>query len=150
MTGKPNHLEDPMTRSAQATRPSAVDVALRVTLVGLALATAYIHSTLGGLMFLANAAGFATLAVAMIVPVGLAVRYRGLIQVALGGFAAATIAGWAMFGARYTTAYVATGIEVAIVALVAIATYRAYGNPITIARSLVARMSGFSGAGAAA
>lgn len=139
-----------MTSSARATRVSAVDVALRVALVGLTVATAYIHSTLGGLMFLANAAGFATLAAAMIVPVGLAVRYRGLIQVALGGFAAATIAGWVLFGARYSTAYVATGIEVAIVALVAVATYRAFGSPLTIVRSLVARVSGPSSAGAAA
>jgi hypothetical protein len=139
-----------MTRSTQATRPSAADVALRVALVGLTAATAYIHSTLGGLMFLANAMGFATLAVAMIAPVGLAVRYRGLIQVALGGFAAATIGGWLLFGARYSTAYVATGIEVAIVALVAIATYRAFGSPVAIVRSLVARVSGPSSAGAAA
>ncbi|MDP9484100.1 MAG: hypothetical protein M3P84_12870 [Chloroflexota bacterium] len=139
-----------MFRSTQAARPSAVDVAVRVSLVGLAVATAYIHSTLGGLMFLANALGFATLAVAMIAPVGLAVRFRGLIQVALGGFAAATIVGWALFGARYSTAYVATGIEVAIVALVAIATYRAYGSPVAIVRSLVARIGGPSDASATA
>lgn len=139
-----------MNSSAQATRPSLADVALRVALVGLTVATAYIHATLGGLMFLANAAGFAALAVAMIVPVGHAVRYRGLIQVALGGFAAATIAGWLMFGARYSTGYIATGIEIAIVALVAIATYRAYGGPVAIVRSLVDRVSGPSNAGAAA
>lgn len=139
-----------MTRSATQARVPAVDVAIRVAVVGLTLATAYIHTTLGGLMFMANAAGFATLAVAMIAPVGLAVRYRGLIQVALGGFAAATIGGWVLFGARYSTGYIATGIEIAIVALVAIATYRAYGNPITIARSVVARVSGPARAGAAA
>src|SRR4249920_2671666 len=108
-----------MTRSAsQASGPSAVDVAIRLALVGLTFATAYIHSTLGGLMFTANALGFATLGVAMLVPVGLAVQYRGFIQVALGGFAAATIGGWLLFGARYATAYLATGIEIAIVALV--------------------------------
>ena len=140
-----------MTRSAtQAAGPAAVDVAIRLALVGLAAATAYIHSTLGGLMFTANAVGFATLAVAMIVPVGLAVRYRGLIQVALGGFAAATIGGWVLFGARYSTGYIATGIEIAIVALVAVATWRAYGSPLSIARSIVARFTGPVSAGAAA
>ncbi len=140
-----------MTRSArQASGPSAVDVAIRLALVGLTFATAYIHSTLGGLMFTANALGFATLGIAMLVPVGLAVQYRGLIQVALGGFAAATIGGWLLFGARYSTAYLATGIEIAIVALVAVATYRAYGSPVAIARSFVARVSGPSSAGAAA
>ena len=140
-----------MTRSArQASGPSAVDVAIRLALVGLTFATAYIHSTLGGLMFTANALGFATLGIAMLVPVGLAVQYRGLIQVALGGFAAATIGGWLLFGARYSTAYLATGIEIGIVALVAVATYRAYGSPVAIARSFVARVSGPSSAGAAA
>jgi hypothetical protein len=139
-----------MNSSAKATRPSVADVALRVALVGLTVAAAYIHATLGGLMFLANAAGFATLAVAMIVPLGLAVRYRGLVQVGLGGFAAATIVGWVLFGARYSTGYIATGIEVAIVALVVVATYRAYGSPVTIVRSLVDRVSGPSSAGAAA
>lgn len=139
-----------MNSSAQASHLSLADVALRVALVGLTVATAYIHATLGGLMFLANAAGFATLAVAMIVPVGLAVRYRGLIQLALGGFAAATIAGWVLFGARYSTGYIATGIEIAIVALVALATYRAFGSPLAILRSLVDRVSGPSNAGAAA
>ena len=113
-----------MTRPApQAVGPSAADVAIRFALVGLTFATAYIHLTLGGLMFLANAAGFATLGVAMIVPVGFPVRYRGLIQLALGAFAAATIGGWALFGARYSTGYVATGIEIALVVLVAIARF---------------------------
>jgi hypothetical protein len=136
--------------SSKITNPSVVDVSIRLALVALALGTAYIHATLGGLMFLANAAGFATLAVAVIVPVGLAIRFRGLIELALGAFASATIGGWLMFGARYSTAYIATGIEVAIVALVAIAVYRTYGNPVAIVRSLVARLSGPSSVGAAA
>ncbi len=128
-----------MTSSARSTAgPGAVDVAIRLAIVGLTLATAYVHSTLGGLMFTANAVGFAALAVAMIVPVPIAARYRGLIQLALGGFAAATIGGWLMFGARYSTGYIATGIELAIVALVAVATYRAYGSPVAMARSVVA------------
>jgi hypothetical protein len=140
-----------MTSSVRSfDRPNAVDVAIRVAIVGLAFATAYIHSTLGGLMFTANAVGFATLAVAMIVPVPLASRYRGLIQLALGGFAAATIGGWLMFGARYSTAYLATGIEIAIVVLVAVATYRTYGSPVAIARSVIARVAGPARAGAAA
>lgn len=136
--------------NSKVTSPSVVDVSIRLALVALALGTAYIHATLGGLMFLANAAGFATLAVAVIAPVGLAIRFRGLIELALGAFAAATIGGWLMFGARYSTAYIATGIEVAIVALVAIAVYRTYGNPIAIVRSLATRFSGPSSVGAAA
>jgi hypothetical protein len=136
--------------NSKVTNESVVDVSIRLALVALALGTAYIHATLGGLMFMANAAGFATLALAVIVPVGLAIRFRALIELALGAFAAATIGGWLMFGARYSTAYIATGIEVAIVALVAIATYRVYGNPVAIVRSLATRFSGPSNVGAAA
>ncbi len=41
----------------------SLGIALRVVIVSLALATAYIHLTLGSLLFLANAAGYAVLAV---------------------------------------------------------------------------------------
>jgi hypothetical protein len=54
-------------------------VALRFGIVALALGTAYIHSTLGGLLFTLNAVGYASFAIAMIVPISLAVQYRWLI-----------------------------------------------------------------------
>ena len=141
-----------MTRSrTRASGPSAVDLAIRLALVGLTFATAYIHSTLGGADVPGQRrSGSPTLGVAMLVPVGLAIRYRDLIQLALGGFAAATIGGWLLFGARYSTGYIATTIEIAVVALVIVATYRAYGGPVAVARSIVARVSGPSSAGVAA
>ena len=52
-------------------------VALRFGIVALALGTAYIHSTLGGLLFTLNAIGYATFAIAMIVPISLAVLGYG-------------------------------------------------------------------------
>ncbi|HLX34354.1 MAG TPA: hypothetical protein VKR30_03825 [Candidatus Limnocylindrales bacterium] len=70
-------------------RPS--DVALRAVIVGLALATGYIHSTLGGLLFTLNAVGYAVAAVAMVVPLGLAIRFRSLVRLGLMGYAATAI-----------------------------------------------------------
>ena len=68
-------------------------VAFAATVVALTVATAGIHAYLGGLLFLANAAGYATLAMALLVPIPLARRYRWLVRLALLGFALATMAG---------------------------------------------------------
>ena len=45
--------------SPPAPRSAPSDVVVRAAIVGLALATGYIHSTLGGLLFTLNAAGYA-------------------------------------------------------------------------------------------
>jgi hypothetical protein len=109
-------------------------VALRFGIVALALGTAYIHSTLGGLLFTLNAIGYATLAIAMIVPISLAVQYRWLIRLALIGYALMTIVGWAIQGPYFSTAYVAKAIEVALIFLVAVDFLRADGNPVKVVK----------------
>ena len=63
----------------------ATDVALRAAIVGLALATGYIHLTLGGLLFTLNAIGYFTAAVAMVIPLALAVRFRWVVRLGLMG-----------------------------------------------------------------
>ena len=139
---------------ASRTPLRASDVALRAVIVGLALATGYIHSTLGGLLFTLNAVGYAVAAVAVIVPLALAVRFRWVIRLGLIGYAAATIIGWALQGPYYQTAYIAKAIEVALIVLVAVDFARMDGNPITVVKrelasfgDLVARR-GAAGAGA--
>ncbi len=82
-------------------------VALRFGIVALTLGTAYIHSTLGGLLFTLNATGYAVAAVAMIVPIALAIRFRWFIRLGLIGYALASIVGWAIMGPCYSTAYIA-------------------------------------------
>ena len=125
------------TRSAA--RPfTVVDAAIRVAIVGLVLGTAYIHSTLGGLLFTLNATGYAVAAVAMIVPLALASRFRWFIRLGLMGYAAATIAGWAIQGPYYSTAYVAKAIEVALIGLLLVDFVRFDGNPIGVVRREVA------------
>lgn len=112
----------------------ATDVAIRVGILAGALATAAIHATLGGWLFLANAAGYTVLAVAMIVPLALAARWRWLIRAAFIGFTVATIAGWALFGARFSLAYVDKGIELGLVALLIAEMYFQDGGPANVAR----------------
>ncbi|HEU4919859.1 MAG TPA: hypothetical protein VFT20_08975 [Candidatus Limnocylindrales bacterium] len=118
-----------------------VDVALRIAIVGLTLATGYIHSTLGGLLFTLNAVGYLVAAVAMVVPLGIAVRFRWVVRLGLIGYAATTIIGWAIQGPFYSTAYIAKGIEVALIVLLAIDFARMDGNPITVIRNELGQLS---------
>jgi hypothetical protein len=129
----------------------ATDVAIRAGIVVLALSTAYIHSTLGGLLFTLNAVGYAVAAVAMVIPLALAVRFRWAIRLGLMGYAATTILGWAIQGPYYQTAYIAKAIEVALIVLVAIDFARMDGNPVTVVkRELAAFTALVTGRGTAA
>ena len=125
------------TESASETRPSerdSIGIALRVTIVALTLATAYIHLTLGSMLFLANAVGYTVLAIAMVLPLDLFARYRWLIRAALAGFTAVTIIGWAVMGPRFFLAYVDKGIEVALIALLVVEMFRYDGGPLAVVR----------------
>ena len=54
-----------------------IDAALRTAIVGLTLATASIHATLGGALFTLNAIGYVVLATAMVAPLVIASRSAG-------------------------------------------------------------------------
>ena len=132
-----------------------VDVAVRAAIVALTVATGYIHLTLGGLLFTLNALGYFVAAVAMIVPLALAVRFRWIVRVGLIGYAATAIVAWAVMGPYFSTAYVAKAIEVALIVLLVVDFARHDGNPVDVARrelaafvSLITRRSGAAGAGA--
>ena len=132
-----------------------VDVVVRAVIVGLVLATGYIHFTLGGLLFTLNAAGYLVAAIAMIVPLALAVRFRWIVRVGLIGYAATAIVAWVVMGPYFSTAYVAKAIEVALIVMLAIDFARHDGSPIAVVRreldafvALVSRRSGTAGAGA--
>ena len=115
-------------------RRDAPSVLLRVAIVVLTLSTAYIHYTLGGLMFLANAVGYLVLGVAMIAPIALASSYRWLIRAALIVFALMTIGGWMMFGARIFLGYLDKAIEIALIALLFVEMFRYDGGPLAVAK----------------
>jgi hypothetical protein len=124
-----------------------LDVVIRVLIVGLALGTSYIHSTLGGMLFTLNAIGYAVAAFAMVAPLGIASRFRWVVRLGLIGYAATTIVGWYLFGPRYDVAYLTKAIEIALIALLAVDFFRRDGNPITvIRRNLLATPGGRTGA----
>ena len=134
-------------------RRDALSIALRIGIVVLTLATAYIHYTLGGMMFMANAAGYLVLAAAMVAPLALASKYRWLIRAALIVFTLVTIGGWMMFGARIFLGYLDKAIEVALIALLFIEMFRYDGGPVAVARrgwellmSILRRLTGRSAA----
>jgi hypothetical protein len=118
-----------------AARPfTVVDAVIRLGIVGLVLGTAYIHSTLGGLLFTLNATGYVVAAVAMVVPLAIASRFRWFIRLGLVGYAATAIIAWAVQGPYYSTAYVAKAIEVALIALLLVDFFRFDGNPMAVVR----------------
>jgi hypothetical protein len=124
-----------------ADRPlGLVDIALRVAIVGLTLGTAYIHATLGGLLFTLNATGYVVAAIALVVPLAIASRFRWVVRLGLVGYAAATIVGWAIQGPYFTTAYVAKAIEVTLIVLLAIDFARMDGNPINVIKGELAEL----------
>jgi hypothetical protein len=120
--------------AAETRSVTVASVVLRATIVALTLGTAYIHSTLGGLLFTLNAFGYIVAAVAMVVPLSLAIRYRWFIRLGLMGYAATTIIGWALQGPYYQTAYVAKAIELTLIVVLAIDFLRADGNPVKVVR----------------
>jgi hypothetical protein len=109
---------------------SDADIVLRVAIVALTLATAYIHLTLGGLLFTLNAVGYVVGAAAMVAPVAIAVRYRWLVRIGLAAYAATTVVGWLIDPVFYSTAYLAKAIEIALIGLLALDFARRDGNPI--------------------
>ena len=113
---------------------NAADAVLRAAIVGLTLGTAYIHSTLGGTLFTLNAIGYVVLAVAMVAPIAIASRFRWVVRIALAGYAATTIVGWAIQGPFYSTAYLAKAIELALIVLLATDFVRFEGNPVALIR----------------
>jgi hypothetical protein len=114
-----------------ALRPTApAGILVRTAIVGLTLATGWIHLGLGGLLFAMNGAGYLVAAVSMVAPIALAVRWRWLVRLGLIGYAATAIVAWYLTGPRYDVAYLAKAIEVILIALLLVEV-RAYdGNPV--------------------
>ena len=98
----------------------------RILLTGvileLTLTTAIIHLSLGGTLFLLNAAGYLAIGVAYVLAVTLpmpAVRRLGwLPRLGLAGFASVTIMAYLVIGPYFILGWVTKGIELAIVVLV--------------------------------
>ncbi|MFL5685935.1 MAG: hypothetical protein ACJ77D_07760 [Chloroflexota bacterium] len=122
-----------LTFPRRSIRPAVV--ILRIEIVALTLATAWIHASLGSPLFLLNAIGYAALALAMVIP-GPVARVRWLIRYALIGFAATTIVAWFAFGARFELAYLSKAIEATLIGLVLVDSWIVDGGPLVVARRL--------------
>ncbi len=88
----------------------------------LTLATAFIHLTLGGTLFLLNAVGYLVLGaaylVAAAVPMPVVRRIGWVLRAGLAAFASVTIIAYLLIGPYFTLGWVTKGIELAIVLLV--------------------------------
>lgn len=93
---------------------------LLAVVVALTLTTAYIHFWVGGVLLLLNATGYVGLAAAL---VGSAFAFRRalpLVLIALAGYAATTIVGWLIMGPYFDVAYIAKGVEIALIVTISI------------------------------
>ena len=126
----------------QSKRSRAAGAVLTTAIVGLTLATAYIHSTLGGLLFTLNALGYLGLAALIVIgaaaPTTLIERFSWFPRVALLGYTLMTIVGYLVMGPYFTLGFIAKGIEVALVTLLVIDIIRVYGSPMGLVRSALA------------
>ena len=97
---------------------------LLLAIVAATLTTAYIHFTLGGLLFLLNAMGYVGLAVLLVLPMGFMRRLRPLVLAGLAGYTVATIVGWAIMGPYFTLAYITKAVEVGLLVLIGVELFR--------------------------
>jgi hypothetical protein len=102
-------------------RNRLIGAILVAVIIELTAATAYIHFTLGGLIFLLNALGYVALAaayVAIAAPMPVIGRFGWLVRAALAGYALVTIGAYLVIGPYFALGWIAKGIELAIIGLV--------------------------------
>ena len=120
-------------------RSRPAGIVLTAAIVGLTLATAYIHLGLGGLLFTLNAVGYAGLASLVVIgaaaPMSIVQRFSWFPRVALIGYTALTIAGYLVMGPYFTLGWIAKGIEVVLIGLVVVDVIRVYGSPMGLVRT---------------
>ncbi len=109
--------------SSPVFRRSPAAPLLTATAVTLTLTTAYIHLTLGSILFTLNAAGYLSFATLLIVgatvPHRIVARFGWLGEVALAGYAAVTIVSYLIIGPFFPLGWIAKGVEIALMGVVA-------------------------------
>ena len=112
---------------------------LTAAIVALTLVTANIHLGLGGMLFTLNGLGYIGLAVLFVIgaaaPMPVIQRFSWFPRIALMGYAALTIAGYLVMGPYFTLGWIAKGVEVVLIVLVAVDILRVYGSPMGVVRS---------------
>ena len=122
----------------QALRSRTGGIAVTTIIVGLALATGYIHLGLGGLLFTLNGLGYFGLAGLIVIgaaaPMPIVRHFSWFPRLALLGYTAVTIAGYLVMGPYFTLGWIAKGIEVALIAALTVDVIRVYGSPMGLVR----------------
>ena len=118
---------------------TAFGAILTAAVIGLTIATAYIHLTLGGVIFTLNGLGYLGLAVLVVIgavaPIPLVARFSWFPRVALAGYAAVTIGSYLVIGPYFSLGWIAKAIELGIIGLVLVDVMRVYGSPVGLLRS---------------
>ena len=108
-------------------------------IVGLTIATAYIHLGLGGVLFTLNGLGYLGLAglivIGAVASYPLVQRFAWFPRLALVGYTAMTIGGYLVMGPYFTLGFIAKGIEVVLIAFIVVDVIRVYGSPMAFVRS---------------
>jgi hypothetical protein len=123
-----------------------IALALTIPIVELALTTAYVHLTLGGPLFTANAIGYGILAGSYALAAmtdGTAYgRYAWMPRLALLGFTLTTIGAYLVMGPYFTLGWVAKAVELALVTLVSADLARRYGSLAGLRDAVLGRAPG--------
>ena len=101
------------------TTQTTTDNVLRIGIIVLTLATAFIHLQLNfpDPVFILNGLGYLALLAALYLPVPQLARYRNVVRLVLIGYAALTIFLWVLVGARTPIGYIDKAMEVTLIAL---------------------------------
>ncbi len=130
-----------MTTLASPSRPGALLTAVAVTLT---LTTAYVHLTLGGMVFTLNALGYLGFSLLMIigasVPHPIVVRFAWLPGVGLGAYAAMTIVAYLIVGPHFALGWITKGVELALIGVVAADLIHAFGSARGVVRAVAASL----------
>lgn len=87
---------------------------------GFTLAAAYIHWYVGGILLLLNAAGAVGLLAVLLVTGFVGRQVRPLALTALAAYTVGSIGGWLVMGPYFDLAYLAKGIELLLIAVIAL------------------------------
>jgi hypothetical protein len=127
-------------------RTRAAGAVLTTAIVALALTAGYIHLGLGGLLFTLNGLGYIGLAglfvIATVVSHPIVRTFSWAPRVMLAGYAAMTISAYLVMGPYFTLGWITKGVEVTILALVAVDVIRLFGSPMGLVRAALASIPG--------
>lgn len=125
-----------------------VGLILTSTIVVLTLATASVHLSLGGLLFILNGLGYLGLAGLIVIgyvkPHPLVERFDWVPRLGLMGYAATTIVGYLVIGPYSTLGWATKAVEVVLIGLIGLDIVRVHGGVRGVVQRMIASVLGES------